>query len=400
MSQAAPVKFRIAFQRKDLVVAAWGSSKGADLLYHFIYKACREAEKQSIPESGKSITFQELQEKIMEYTGLCKRSLNGWLKLFSEAGYVAHEHYSKAFTVNLEAVERAFTMPPAKPGSEQREQPPKKPKVAKVAKVEHSECITLPLSEWQEMQQKVLLLQQKVAKVEQYLAKVELLQSSEQAPENDAEAKNEALYALDNNREREKSANENAPSENVASLFPLSGIEEAEVPYVPNYSLNQKVDSYSPESEDLTPSEEKLNPKQAMDRKVKTAFQVLEATKKEALSDPGACYAPSKEDGKRMAELITTCETTPNRVTKSSLRAAWLNLYNKPDGFWKKSGVLTIKAFCANYSAAMDAVRDAHRLEELRQAKQERPAINPHLAEMRRQRAEIQASEERKVAAL
>ena len=179
-----------------------------------------------------------------------------------------------------------------------------------------------------------------------------------------------------------------------------SVVEEDPIPFRPDFSLSQKPVESRPAKEQPAqklPDAEKLTPKQEMAHKTRTAFEVLEATKKEATGDPKACYAWSKADEKRLADLIRDCQGTINQVTRHSLRQAWLELYNRPDGWWKAPGRITVKAFCANYAAAMDAVRSAQLLEEKRQSRQEGKKTNP-LEALRRQQAQFQP--ERKVAAL
>jgi hypothetical protein len=154
---------------------------------------------------------------------------------------------------------------------------------------------------------------------------------------------------IDTNIDSVVGKNDEDPSETAGASAPTQ-------PHLPVKKPEAKPPSSS--QGELLP---RVTPKQALERKVATCFQVLEAVKKEATKDPGACYATTKADAQRLAELLRDWHGKPNEVTRDSLKAAWLELYNRPDHWWLTSGRLTVKAFCANYGAAMDAVRLAER---------------------------------------
>lgn len=118
---AAPkVPWLLPFQRKDLLTAAWGSKKGADLLYHFLHRASWEKENKHKNETLKDIKFQESTPKALEKSGLSLGSFHTYLKLFVSVGYLSSEAYSSEYTLHIEVIQQAFSQAPEKPGNETR----------------------------------------------------------------------------------------------------------------------------------------------------------------------------------------------------------------------------------------------------------------------------------------
>lgn len=116
---AAPkVPWLLSFQRKDLLTAAWGSKKGADLLYHFLHRASWEKENKHKNETLKDIKFQESTPKALEKSGLSLGSFHTYLKLFVSAGYLSTEAYSGEYTLHVEVIQQAFSQVPEKPGND------------------------------------------------------------------------------------------------------------------------------------------------------------------------------------------------------------------------------------------------------------------------------------------
>lgn len=147
----------------------------------------------------------------------------------------------------------------------------------------------------------------------------------------------------------------------------------------------EKKETQTPLSQEKLISEEThLNPKQQMGRRVSACFQVLEATKKEALKDTRACYAETKADAKRLEDLINAHRGKPSEVNPVRIKSAWLELWNRADkgGFkwWQVPGRLTVNAFCENYGSAMDAVLFAERVKAREEEKQAVPDVG-HMSE-------------------
>lgn len=112
------VPWCIQFTRKDLLNAAWGSKKGADLLYHFLNKASWERKNHKLPETLKDIKFQEATPKALEKSGLSLGCFHTYLKHFVSVGYVSTQAYSGEYTVHLETIQQAFSDTPEKPVTE------------------------------------------------------------------------------------------------------------------------------------------------------------------------------------------------------------------------------------------------------------------------------------------
>lgn len=113
----------IVVTRQGLLNAAWGSKKGADLLWHFINKARWEIKNQNLSTSVKVIIFQEKRTDIFAAiesakagNSISQGTYNTLLRAFTAAGYVVNQPYSDVFEVHLDAIEEAFTNPPQKPG--------------------------------------------------------------------------------------------------------------------------------------------------------------------------------------------------------------------------------------------------------------------------------------------
>lgn len=201
MMQTKSPTWAINFTRKDLVAAAWGSSKGADLLYHFIHKASREIENRNLPETLKDIPFQEPQKKIQELVPISVGSLHTYLKYFVAVGYVSNKAYSKDFVVHLGAIEKAFTEIPPKPEEENSsEKKDRKPR-QNVSKNETLKLVTLPLEELDRLYDKIFQvkemfqqLNEKYSELETKFTKLSTLKSSEQASEADITAISDSLY--------------------------------------------------------------------------------------------------------------------------------------------------------------------------------------------------------------
>lgn len=112
------VPWCIPFSGKDLLKAAWGSKKGADLLYHLLHKASWEKKNKHENETLKDIKFQESTPKALEKSGLSLGCFHTYLKHFVSVGYVSTEAYSGEYIVHIEAIQQAFSNTPEKPVSE------------------------------------------------------------------------------------------------------------------------------------------------------------------------------------------------------------------------------------------------------------------------------------------
>lgn len=117
----------LVVNRQGLLNAAWGSKKGADLLWHFLNKARWEIKNQNLSTSVKVIIFQEKRTEIFKAiesakTGnsISQGTYNTLLRAFTEAGYVVNQPYSDVFEVHLDVIERAFINPPQRPGRADR----------------------------------------------------------------------------------------------------------------------------------------------------------------------------------------------------------------------------------------------------------------------------------------
>ena len=149
--QKAPtgnVPWIITFQRKDLLAAAWGSKKGADLLYHLLHRASWERKNKGLPETMKVIKFQENTPKVLEKTHLSLGTLHTYLKHFVSVGYISKEAYQDEYTIHTDVILAAFTNPPEKPGSETCERGQAS---EKSFKMKDCKFITLPREEYESL---------------------------------------------------------------------------------------------------------------------------------------------------------------------------------------------------------------------------------------------------------
>lgn len=119
------VPWCIQFSGRDLLTAAWGSKKGADLLYHFLHKASWEKKNKHENETLKDIKFQESTSKALEKSGLSLGCFHTYLKHFVSVGYISTEAYSGEYIVHTEVIQQAFSAAPEKPVNEtgKRRQP-------------------------------------------------------------------------------------------------------------------------------------------------------------------------------------------------------------------------------------------------------------------------------------
>lgn len=125
----------IANTRQNLLNAAWGSGKGADLLYHFINKARWEIHNQRLSTETKDVVFQETRPELLAsiikakdpdrtagYT-FSQGSYNRFLRAFIAAGYIENQPYSDTFAVHLETIEKSFAVAPPMPVELDRRRP-------------------------------------------------------------------------------------------------------------------------------------------------------------------------------------------------------------------------------------------------------------------------------------
>ena len=231
MTQAPTTPWLIPFQRKDLLAACWGGGKEADLLYHFLHKASWEAKNNNLETS--MISFKEEHDKILKDVPMAEGTLITYIKRFNLAGYISSGRYGNAFTVNVEAIQAAFTNPPAKPLSAPRG----RPKGSKVSRIKRQKNIktseeiieTLEngevsmISEPEEvlilkekvlsLESEVLILKEKVLILEPLILKLKLSKSNEIAPQDTPEAKVSSQNDLEKiqndleDKEREATAN-------------------------------------------------------------------------------------------------------------------------------------------------------------------------------------------------
>lgn len=174
------VPWRIAFGRKDLLAAAWGSKKGADLLYHFIHRASWEAKNQKLADDLNDIKVQSSLPKALESASISRGCYHTYLKLFVEVGYVSMEPYGKDLTVHLAAIKSAFTSTPEKPTNEKD-----KPKQPRTKRYKLNDCtfVSLPAEEFEKMQEERFKMNEMVQSLNDSVAKLNLLvQSLNQNP--------------------------------------------------------------------------------------------------------------------------------------------------------------------------------------------------------------------------
>jgi hypothetical protein len=218
-ADANKVPWIISFQRKDLLAAGWGGEKEANLLHHLIKKASREAQNRGL--QGCNITFEDEHEKILKDAPMAEGTLITYLKRFNLAGYITIARYGSTLTVHLEAIQAAFTNPPAKPLSAPRGRP-KGCKVSRIKKTKNSETYeerietsrinetenseTLEKSEVSNISDhdevlnlklEVLILKEKVLSLELELLNLKLSESAKSASQASAEEKNTPYKYLD-----------------------------------------------------------------------------------------------------------------------------------------------------------------------------------------------------------
>lgn len=163
----------IDFSQKDLLAAAWGSKKGADLLYHLLHRASWSAKNGKIKqEEMNDIKVQISLERALQAASISRGCYHTYLNLFVKVGYVHYQPYSKEMIVHLGAIQAAFANPP--------ERPPVKTKQAQPKRFKMNDCtfVSIPAEEFKKMEEERFKLNLLVQSLNDSVAKLNLLVQS------------------------------------------------------------------------------------------------------------------------------------------------------------------------------------------------------------------------------